>query len=136
MPKIMHTTHLICSAMMTALSCKKALVQVLMGRVVGFQSFASFVESLMLGNYITGQKKLYYRQTKSPYFTPFGACDKWVKKNTFALVTDIPFHPFLFSTEAVLPDVHFSQKSSAIIPSVKRSFSPSKLNVTYNLHSP
>jgi len=132
----MHTTHLICSAMMTALSCKKALIQELMGRVVGFQSFASFVESLMLGNCITGQKKLYYRQTKSPYFTPFGACDKWVKKNTFALVTDIPFHPFLFSTEAVLPDVHFSQKSSAIIPSVKRSFSPSKLNVTYNLHSP
>jgi len=122
--------------MMTALSCKKALIQELMGRVVGFQSFASFVESLMLGNCITGQKKLYYRQTKSPYFTPFGACDKWVKKNTFALVTDIPFHPFLFSTEAVLPDVHFSQKSSAIIPSVKRSFSPSKLNVTYNLHSP
>jgi hypothetical protein len=116
--------------------CKKALVQVLMGTVVGFQSFASFVKSLMLGQLYNWSKKLYYRQTKSPYFTPFGACDKWVKKNTFALVTDIPFHPFLFSTEAVLPDVHFSQKSSAIIPSMKRSFSPSKLNVTYNLHSP
>ncbi len=109
MPKIMHMTHPICSPMMTALSCKKALVQLLMGRVVGFQSFASFAKSLVLGNYITGQKNLYYRQTKSPYFTPFGAWDKWVKKNTFALVADIPFHPFLFSTEAVLPYVHFSQ---------------------------
>ncbi len=113
MPKIMHTTHPICSPMMTALSCKKALVQVMMGRVVGFQSFASFVKSLMLGNYITGQKNLYYRQTKSPYFTPFRAYDKWVKKNTSALVMDIPFHPFLLSREAGLPDVSFLPKESS-----------------------
>jgi hypothetical protein len=117
--------------MMTALSCKKTLVQVWMGRVVGFQSFASFVKSLMLGNYITGQKNCTIDKLSppiSPLLEP--------AISTFALVTDIPFHPFLLTTEAVLPDVHFSQKSSAIIPSVKRSFSPSKLNVTYNLHSP